>query len=58
MAKVSKETKEAIEGLIKEIVAGKVLHPRDRKENGWNEACDRAHNIAHKYSIGEGIFQQ
>jgi hypothetical protein len=55
---VTKETTEVLEAIITEIIAGKVMYCNSKRDNGWNEACDRAHRIVHKYSRGEGLFQK
>jgi hypothetical protein len=55
---VSQETLEVLEGIRKEIVAGKVMVPVDGEGRGWNGASDRAVRILDMYREGRGLFQQ
>lgn len=54
----SQETIDVLEGLRKEIVAGKVLFPQNDAERSWNLCADRAVRILDLYKQGEGLFQQ
>lgn len=50
--------KEAIDGAITEIVAGKSLSPSTAEAREWNSACDHAVTILQNYLSGDGLFQQ
>lgn len=47
----------ALDGLRTEIIAGKVLIPKNAEDIAWNGANDRAIRILDKYRKGEGLFQ-
>lgn len=55
--KVCEQTKKAIEGAMKEIVAGSILRPFNDQERAWNDANARATRILSAYLKGEGLFQ-
>lgn len=54
---VSKEVKETLEGIKKEIIAGKILIAETVDECAWNRANDRTITIIDKYIRGDGLFQ-
>jgi hypothetical protein len=58
MKEVSEETKQALDGVCKEIVAGKILFNVNEETQAWNKASDRAIRIIEMYKKGEGLFQQ
>ena len=58
MKEISEETKQALEGVRKEIIAGKVLIVKNSEDQQWNGASDRAIRIIDMYKKGEGLFQQ
>jgi len=47
----------ALDGLRTEIIAGKVLIPKDGEDLAYNHASDRAVRILDMYKKGEGLFQ-
>jgi len=47
----------ALDGLRSEIIAGRVLFPKNPEDNAWNGANDRAVRILDQYRKGEGLFQ-
>lgn len=47
----------ALDGLRTEIIAGKVLVPKNAEDIAWNRANDRAVRILDMYRKGEGLFQ-
>lgn len=58
MKEISEETKQALTGVRKEIIAGKVMFVNTDAERTWNGASDRAIKIIDLYLKGEGLFQQ
>lgn len=55
---VSDDTKRVLDGLRKEIIAGKVLAPKTDANKSWNNCADRAVRILDMYKKGKGLFQQ
>ena len=47
----------ALDGLRTEIIAGKVLVPKNSEDFAWNGASERAVRILDMYKKGEGLFQ-
>ena len=46
-----------LEGLRKEIIAGRVLNSISPEERAWNDCIQRTMDIIDKYKRGEGLFQ-
>ena len=57
MSAVTQKEKNAIEGAMTEIGAGRCLAPKNELERTWNAAHERALDILQKYKDGEGLFQ-
>ncbi len=55
--KIKKAVKENLLWIQTEIVAGKVLAPNTKREEGWNSAHDRTLRVIDNYIEGRGLFQ-
>lgn len=51
------EPQRSLQGLRNEILAGKVLLPKNEADLAWNNCADRALRIIDSYIAGKGLFQ-